>query len=118
MQKILCYVKQNKLELSTVVLITLLALILRIISLINCGEMWYDELFSWSFAAKDSLYDTIHSAIKDDIHMPLYFALLHFWLKIVGKYNVEGMHVLSLILFIPLIPLSYYLFSTCESIRL
>jgi len=109
MNKITSYIKENKIELISISLIAIFALILRIISLLNCGEIWYDELFSWYFASRDSVFSTISSAGQEDIHMPLYFILLHFWLKIVGTYNINGMRFFSLLLFMPLIPFSYYM---------
>ena len=109
MQKILKYVKNNKIEFTTVILITLLALILRVVALVNRGELWYDELFSWSFASRDSVFETIACALREDIHMPLYFVLLHFWMKIFGQYNIEAMRAVGLLFLMPLIPCSYYL---------
>ena len=54
------YIKNNKNEFIYVVLITVFALVLRFISLKNFGEIWYDELYSWHFAHRDTLFQVIH----------------------------------------------------------
>ena len=90
-----------------VIIITILAFILRLTALLNMGELWNDELFSWFFASQSSVIDTILKSVNEDIHMPLYFAILHFWIKLFGQ-NAGIMRFLSLILSIGLIPLGYF----------
>ena len=107
MEKMLDYFKQNKTQTLTVFLIVLFGLILRLFALFNFGTIWYDELFSWYFANQNSVIDTLIKAVKEDIHMPLYFILLHFHLKLFGD-DINTMRVLSFILSAPFIPLGFY----------
>ena len=80
--KVYDYIKTHRSEVVFVVLITLLAWILRVVCLMNMGALWHDELYSWNFAQKSSLFYTLHDVIKQDIHMPFYFGILHLWMKL------------------------------------
>lgn len=108
MSKIFSYIKENYRETAIVATITLFALILRLILLNNYGDLWLDELYSWYFASKNSVFATVLELLKQDIHMPLYFIILHFWIKLFGQSDTS-MHLCTLALTIPLIPLSFYL---------
>ncbi|MBR1942107.1 glycosyltransferase family 39 protein [bacterium] len=79
------YIKNHKLEIIIVSLITLLALVLRLIALHNFGEFWIDEIFSSYFACKNSAIDVVKSLYTEDLHVPLYFVLLHYWTKLFGN---------------------------------
>ena len=97
----------KKIEITGVVLLVILGLILRFIALKNFGTMWHDELYSWFFASQNTFLDTIKECTKQDIHMPLYFVLLHFWIKLFSQ-NVDTMRILSFILSCTLLPLGYF----------
>ena len=71
MSKIFSYIKENYRETAIVATITLFALILRLILLNNYGDLWLDELYSWYFASKNSVFATVLELLKQDIHMPL-----------------------------------------------
>ena len=101
MDKIINYLKQNRKEYIIVALIFILAIALRLICLNNFGALRYDELFSWYFAKQNSFIDTIKYAVNQDIYMPLYFVLLHFWIKLFGD-EANIMRYLSFILSLPL----------------
>ena len=75
------YIKNNKKEISLVLLISALALWFRIICLKNAGDLWIDEIYSYYFAAKDSVLDVVKALYAEDLHTPLYFILLHLWIK-------------------------------------
>lgn len=107
-EKFLEYIKENYRETSIVIVVTAFALFLRLLFLQNYGELWLDELYSWYFANQKSVFVTVWELLKQDLHMPLYFVILHFWMKIFGKSDVS-MHLCTLFLTIPLIPLSFYL---------
>lgn len=98
---------KNK-EIIFIVLITLFVLILRLIMLLNVGGVTHDELYSMYFASQDSLFETIVKSIKEDLHTPLYFALLHLWLKIAHSDNYNLARIFSLMVSIPLIPIGYF----------
>ena len=78
------YIKENKSEIIVVCIITLFAYILRFIALHNFGELWIDEIFSSYFAQKNSVIEVVKSLYIEDLHVPLYFVLLHYWIKIFG----------------------------------
>ncbi|MBR1943201.1 glycosyltransferase family 39 protein [bacterium] len=108
MNKILEYLKKNYIETAIILCVTIIALILRLILLYNYGDLWLDELYSWYFANQKTAFGTVWELLKQDLHMPLYFVILHFWMKIFGKSDIS-MHTCTLVLTLPLIPISYYL---------
>lgn len=107
MNKIKEYFKVNKTELMCVALILLVALILRLIALNNIGDILFDEVYSWYFAARETGVEVIKSVLKEDVHMPLYFLILHYWMKIFGE-SEKSMHLCTLCLSLPLIPITFY----------
>jgi 4-amino-4-deoxy-L-arabinose transferase-like glycosyltransferase len=62
--------------------IILLAFALRLYRL-GYQSLWYDEAVSVHLANKDLAALTLHTA--GDIHPPLYYYLLHFWVLIAGR---------------------------------
>ena len=76
------YIVQHPKESLFVFVITLFALILRITSIAYYGDLWLDELYSWYFASMNNVFTTVTELIKQDIHMPFYFIILHFWINI------------------------------------
>lgn len=70
-------------------------------------DVWYDEACSW-FSAKQSFPSGImHNLLHLDLqHTPLYFFVLHFWMKMFGEDEVP-MRILSLIFGIASVPLVY-----------
>ena len=70
-------------------------------------DIWYDEACSW-FTAKQSfpmgiMDNLLHLDLQ---HTPLYFFLLHFWIKLFGDSEV-AMRTLSLLFGIGTLPLVY-----------
>ena len=108
MDKIKKYFNDNKTELYFITILTIIAFVIRLVAMNNIGELAYDEIASWYFASKKSVFDTVLSLIREDVNMPLYFVILHFWIKLFGD-SEKSMHLCSLIATIPLIPLSFYL---------
>ena len=108
MEKFISYIKKNYIEVALISAITIVALILRLIVLKNYGDLWLDELYSWYFAKQKFVFGTVWELLKQDLHVPLYFIILHFWTKIFGQSDVS-MHLCTIFVSIPLIPLSYYL---------
>ncbi len=99
-------VLKNKTDIIIVSLITIIAIVLRIITVKNYGSIWMDELYSWDFSNQDSIFKTIVISAKEDVHLPFYFILLHFWIKLFGD-NSECMRYCTLLFSIPLIPAIY-----------
>ena len=90
------YIEENKKEAVVVLLISLFALVLRCIALFSAGDLWLDEIYSFYFSSKDSVFDVVKSLYVEDLHTPLYFILLHFWIKIFGQ-NDTMMRLLGFI---------------------
>ncbi len=108
MSKIFNYIKNNKLEFSFVLIIFIIGVVLRIISFHHHGEIWSDELYTWYFAKQENVFLTISKALEQDIHMPFYFVLLHFWIKLFGD-SVDSMRICSLLISIPFPIIVFYL---------
>ena len=108
MDKIKKYFNDNKIELYFISILTIVAFVIRLVAMNNIGELAYDEIASWYFAGKKSVFDTVLSLLKEDVNMPFYYIILHFWIKLFGD-SEKSMHFYSLIISIPLIPLSFYL---------
>ena len=71
-------VLKNKTDIIIVSLITIIAIVLRIITIKNYGSIWMDELYSWDFSNQDSIFKTIVMSAKEDVHLPFYFILFDF----------------------------------------
>jgi mannosyltransferase len=95
-------------------LIILLAFILRLYRL-GYQSIWYDEGVSIHLAMKDLRSLTLHTA--GDIHPPLYYYLLHFWIMTAGN-SEFSVAFLSLFFGVLIIPLSYRLASRLYSHRI
>lgn len=87
------------------VVIMIVAVLLRCMFLHT--DVWYDEACSW-FTAKQSFPSGIIENLltRDLQHTPLYFFLLHFWIKIFGDGEV-AMRSLSVIFGIASVPLVF-----------
>jgi len=88
-------------------LITLLGLFLRL-SNITIGSYWLDELFSVAFSHPKNSFNQMLTLTLEDVHPPLYQALLWFWYKIFGLDEFSGRFFSSLIGLLVIIS-SYYL---------
>ena len=86
--------------------IVVLAAALRIVALFYVGTYTFDDAFSVHFAQMD--LGQMLDLIKDEVHPPLYFILLHFWLKIFGSGEIAP-RVLALIFSLASLPLLYLL---------
>jgi len=69
-------------------------------------SLWYDEMVSVLLARKSLPALTAHTA--GDIHPPLYYYLLHFWIRLTGS-SEFSLAFLSLVFGVLLIPLLFYL---------
>jgi len=87
------------------IILTILTVGLRLLY-INNG-LWYDEACSWFTAGQGFPFGIIENLKTLDLqHTPLYFFVLHFWMKLFGETEV-AMRCLSLIFGIASIPLVY-----------
>lgn len=70
-------------------------------------DLWYDEACSWFTAIQSFPFGIMDNLKNLDVqHTPLYFFLLHFWIKMFGDFEVN-MRILSLIFGIATIPMVY-----------
>lgn len=106
--RIFKHIKENKADILCVSLIFILGIVLRVITINNYGCLTQDEPYSWRFASYNSIFETIKQTISVDVHMPLYFILLNIWIKLFGD-SFESLHLSSLFMFLPTIPLTFYI---------
>ncbi|MFQ6000960.1 MAG: glycosyltransferase family 39 protein [Anaerolineae bacterium] len=92
-------------HLAIFLLILLAGLALRLYRL-GHESLWYDETVSVLLARKSLSALTAHTA--GDIHPPLYYYLLHFWIRLAGS-SEFSLAFLSLVFGLLLIPLLFYL---------
>ncbi len=97
--------KEKILGILLVILVLGVAVYLRLLG-IDC-PLWYDEACSWFSAKRDFPFGIMDNLLHLDLqHTPLYFFLLHFWMKIFGESEV-ALRCLSLIFGIATVPMAY-----------
>lgn len=90
-----------------VALVLFLALFIGIRVLYLNTTLWYDEACSWYSAMQSFPFGIMHNLTNIDLqHTPLYFFVLHFWMKIFGQGEL-ALRILSLIFGILTVPLVY-----------
>lgn len=97
--------KKKIISISVISIIMIVGIIFRLLYLHT--DIWYDEACSW-FTAKQSfpmgiMDNLLHLDLQ---HTPLYFFLLHLWIKLFGDSEV-AMRTLSLLFGIGTLPLVY-----------
>src|SRR3989339_991742 len=83
-----------------------LGLGLRLFILASRGSLWFDEAFSAHFAALD-VGQMLHY-LRFENNPPLYFILLHFWIKLFGNSEL-ALRLPSIIFGVASIPMIYIL---------
>lgn len=101
------YLKEHKTETILLFVITVFALNLRIIALLNFGDLWVDELYSKYFASQGNAFDITKTLFYEDFHVPLYFVLLHYWSCLFGPAD-NVLRLMGLLITTLTIPVSYY----------
>jgi mannosyltransferase len=83
-------------------LVILVAFAVRLLTL---GEpsLWFDEGVSVLFASKPAP-EVLATVVREDLHPPLYYLTLHFWMGLAGRgeFSVRFLSVLFGVLLIPL----------------
>lgn len=97
--------KKKLLNILFIICVAVVTIGLRVLFLNT--DIWYDEACSW-FTSKQSFpVGIIHNLLTIDLqHTPLYFFLLHFWIKLFGDFEIS-MRILSLIFGIATVPMVY-----------
>ncbi len=86
-------------------LIIVLGVTLRVLYLHT--DIWYDEACSWFTAKQAFPAGIMHNLLTLDLqHTPIYFFLLHLWIKLFGQ-TETAMRTLSLVFSILSVPLVY-----------
>ncbi len=49
------------------------------------GGLWYDEIGTFSVAKESFPFGIINTLYHNDVHCPLFYFFLHFWMKIFGE---------------------------------
>lgn len=80
--------KINKKQLIFVIAITLIALFLRVVN-IQHSNLWVDELYCFDIASKPNVFEILKTVFSKDLHAPLFFIILHFWIKIFKTADVS-----------------------------
>ena len=102
MRKIREFWAKNKIPI-IVSLIFLFGLFLRIIYLNEPNGYWYDEELTYSISKSSFPFGIMHRLLTEDYHAPLYYFMLHFWLKLFdgNDFLVRFLSVLPGIFLIP-----------------
>lgn len=66
-----------------VILVTVLGAFFRIFRL-DSNTLWLDEALSYSFASSQSAWEILIVLPQIDPHPPLYYLILHYWIKLAG----------------------------------
>ena len=89
----------------------LAGLFLRLLQL-DFQPLWWDEGYSVWFATHD--LTTMALLTAQDIHPPLYYALLHGWIGLLGPSPVV-LRLFSVVVSLPAIPLAYLVVRSCRA---
>ena len=97
--------KKNILKYALIIVIFLMIILIRYMYMDTA--FWYDEACSWFTSVQSFPSGIINNLMNLDLqHTPLYFFILHFWMKIFGQ-GETALRFLSLIFSIASIPLVY-----------
>jgi len=72
------------------------------------NDLWFDEVFARNLATSNSLWDIARNQGIGDLHPPLYFMLLHSWIRLAGDSPV-ALRMLSALAVMLAIPAYYHL---------
>ena len=75
--------KFDKKMLIFISVLTFVALGLRLINISNAA-LWIDELYCYDIALKPTITEILKTVFLTDLHDPLFFIILHFWIKLFG----------------------------------
>lgn len=91
----------------SVFLLVVITIGLRLLFVQN--DFWYDEACSWFTASQSFPLGIIDNLLTLDLqHTPLYFFILHFWMKLFGDSEV-AIRSLSLIFGVATVPIVYFI---------
>lgn len=91
-----------------VLLITIAGLFIRLISIDKAHGLWFDEMYCNYLASQDMPFKFFDKLYNEDFHAPLYFIILHFWIKIFGTSDII-LRLFSCLCGVLAIPVAYLL---------
>lgn len=68
--------------------ITLIALCVRLLNIDKPFGLWYDEMLTYIFSSKSFPLGIIHSLLREDFHMPLYYLFVNRWMYFLGSSDI------------------------------
>lgn len=98
-------------------IITLSALIVRLLSIDKPSGLWYDEMLSYMFSSKSFPFGIIKTLFRYEYHMPLYYFYLDFWMDLFGKSDIV-LRLSSVFWGVLTIPACFFLGKTYKSSNL
>lgn len=88
LDKVIHNFKTNKLDYFLLSLILLLAFVLRMINIEKPEGLWFDEIYCWYLSSSKMPVEFLSKIYHEDFHAPLYFFLLHFWMKLFSQTDI------------------------------
>lgn len=70
------------------IIATFSALILRLINIDYPTGLWFDEMLSLTAAKQSFPFGITHWLCVNDVHLPFYFYILHFWMNLFGDGDI------------------------------
>ncbi len=99
--------KNDKKLLIFTAVITFAALGLRLVNIGNAA-LWIDELYCYDIALKSNIAGILKTVFLTDLHAPLFFIMLHFWIKLFG--NADWILILLPVIFSTIsVPVGYFI---------
>ena len=97
---------KNNIHLFILFFITLIGLYFRVLGINKTGGFWLDEAYCCYDAEASFPFGIFNRVLHKDLHSPLYFFILHFWMKIFGNHDIT-IRLLSVIFGVLLLPVLY-----------
>lgn len=70
------------------IILSLLALSIRLLNIDKSYGLWYDEMLTYIVSSKSFPVGIMETLLKQDFHMPLYYFYIHIWIKLFGTSDV------------------------------
>lgn len=88
--------------------ITIVALLIRLLDIDKPSEFWRDELLTYVISSKSFPFGILKAIWLEDYHMPLYYFYVHGWMKLFGASDIV-LRLSSVIWGVLTVPAFFYL---------
>jgi len=95
-------------------LIIFAGFLIRLYGCVNSGGLWFDEIWSHYIARESFPFGILNKLYTEDVHAPLYFFALHFWMKLFSDSELS-LRLLSILSGTLIIPFMYLIGKELES---